>query len=187
MHRESVDAVVTLPATTSDVGELLNLCHKREKKVARDMLRIILSSVRFLARQGLTLRGNNSDAESNLLQLLKLRSEDCPQLHTWLQRERLKYTSHECQNEMLEIMACTVQRRILSKITESPFLALMVDKTTDISNKEQLVFVIRRTDADLNVHEDFLGMHEMKSTDAESITSTIKTVLLRLGIPIAKL
>jgi len=88
---------------------------------------------------------------------------------------------------MLEIMACTVQRRILSKITESPFLALMVDETTDISNKEQLVFVIRRTDADLNVHEDFLGMHEMKSTDAESITSTIKTVLLRLDIPITKL
>ena len=68
---------------------------------------------------------------------------------------------------MLEIIACTMQRRILSKITESPFLALMVDETTDISNKEQLVFVIR-TDADFNVHEDFLGMHEMKSTDAES-------------------
>ena len=62
----------------------------------------------------------------------------------------------------------------------------MVDETTDISNKEQLVFVIR-TDADLNIHEEFLGMHEMKSTDAESITSTINTILLRLGIPIAKL
>ena len=36
-------------------------------------------------------------------------------------------------------------------------------------------------------YKDFLGMHEMKFTDAESITSTIKTVLLRLGIPISKL
>ena len=83
-------------------------------------------------------------------------------------------------------MACTMQRGILSKITESPFLALMVDEITDILNKEQLVFVIR-TDADFSVHEDFLNMHEMKSTDAESITSTIKIILLRLGIPIAKL
>ena len=132
MHRESVDAVVTLPATTSDVGELLNSCHKREKEVACDILQIILSSVRFLARQGLALRGNNSDAESNLLQLLKLRSKECPQLCTWLQRERLKYTSHECQNEMLEIMACTMQRRMLRKITESPFVALMVDETTHL-------------------------------------------------------
>ena len=44
-HRESVDAVVSLPATTGDVGELLNSCHKQEKEVARDMLQIILSSV----------------------------------------------------------------------------------------------------------------------------------------------
>ena len=88
---------------------------------------------------------------------------------------------------MLEIMACTMQRMILRKITESPFLALMVDETTDISYKEQFVFVIRRTDADFNVHEEFLDMHEMKSTDAESITATIKTVLLCLGILIAKL
>ena len=52
MHRESADAVVTLPATTGDVSELLNSCHKQEKEVARDMLQIILSSLRFLARQG---------------------------------------------------------------------------------------------------------------------------------------
>ena len=50
---------------------------------------------------------------------------------------------------------------ILSKITKSPFLALMVDEITDILNKEQLVFVIR-TDADFSVHEDFLNMHEIK-------------------------
>ena len=79
---------------------------------------------------------------------------------------------------------------VISKITESP----LVDETTDISNKEQLVFMIRRTDADLNVHEEFhsvheefLDMHEMKFTGAESITLTFKTVQLCLGIPIAKL
>ena len=75
---------------------MLNSCHKREKKVACDMLQIILPSLRFLARQGLALCGNNSDVESNLLQLLKIKLEECPQLCTWLQRERLKYTSHEC-------------------------------------------------------------------------------------------
>ena len=72
------DAIITLPMTTSDIGELLNSYHKREKVMARSMLRVILSSVQFLVRQGLTLRGNNSDSESNLLQLLKLRTEDCP-------------------------------------------------------------------------------------------------------------
>ena len=68
------------------------------------MLTIILSSVRYLARQELALRGGD-DAESNLIQLLQLRAEDNPQMRDWLRRSARKYTSHENQNEMLVIMA----------------------------------------------------------------------------------
>ena len=63
-HCEAVEAMITLPKTTSDVGELLSKAHKEEKELARDMLRSILSSVRYLARQGLTLRCDD-DAVSN--------------------------------------------------------------------------------------------------------------------------
>ena len=89
-HCEAVEAMITLPNTTSDVGELLSKAHKEEKELARDMLRSILSSVRYLARQGLALRGDD-DAESNLIQLLQLRAEDNPQLVLWLQRSSRKY------------------------------------------------------------------------------------------------
>ena len=77
-HCEAVEVMITLPNTMSDVGELLSNAHKREKELARDMLRIILSSIKYLARQGLALRGCD-DAESNLIQLLQLRTEDNPQ------------------------------------------------------------------------------------------------------------
>ncbi len=103
-HREAVEAIVTLPKTTRDVGELLSDMHKKEKEIARDILSVILSTVRFLGRQGLALRGDD-DAKSNLIQLLRLRAEDNPQLTSWLARSQRKYTSHENQNEMLEIMA----------------------------------------------------------------------------------
>ena len=53
----SKQAVITLPKQTKDVGAQLSIAHKAEKEEARDMLQIILSSVRFLARQGLALRG----------------------------------------------------------------------------------------------------------------------------------
>jgi hypothetical protein len=59
-HCEAVEAMITLPKTTSDVGELLSKAHKEEKELARDMLRSILSSVRYLARQGLALRGDDA-------------------------------------------------------------------------------------------------------------------------------
>jgi len=94
-HCEAVESVVTLPRTTRDIGELTSSSHKRDKESAREMLQIILSTLRFLARQGLALRGNQNDVESNFVQLLKLRAEDHPSLTRWIERQTNKYTSHE--------------------------------------------------------------------------------------------
>ena len=43
------------------------------------------------------------------------------------------YKKPENQNEMLSIMAMQIQRKILHK---SPYISIMVDETTDSSNKE---------------------------------------------------
>ena len=88
-HQEAVEVVITLPQTASNVGELLSKAHKQEREFARNMLGLILSSVKYLARQGLALRGSD-DAESNLIQLLRLRAEDNPQLLRWLDRSSKK-------------------------------------------------------------------------------------------------
>ena len=86
MHIEAVEAMVTLPNTVPDVGELLSKAHMEEKLRARNMLRIILSSIRYLARQGLAFRKVDI-SESNLIQLLELRAEDVPQITDWLQKK----------------------------------------------------------------------------------------------------
>jgi len=186
-HSEAVESVITLPRTTRDIGELMSSNHKRDKETAREMLQIILSTVRFLARQGLALRGSNNDAESNLIQLLKLRAEDHPLLTRWMERQTNKYTSHEIQDEMLKIMGRSVLNSILSLIHESTYVSIMVDETTDISNKEQLTLAMRRIDHNLDVYEEFLGMYQIDSTTAESITSTILDALLRFKVPLTKL
>lgn len=185
-HREAIEAVITLPKTTSDVGELLSTAHREEKVAARDILNIILSSVRYLARQGLALRGD-ADAESNLIQLLHLRAEDKPQVMKWLERSSRKYTSHENQNEMLEIMAHQILRKLLGLIQKSPFLAIMVDEMADVSNKEQLTLVIRRIDENLDVFEEFLGMYSLLTTNAQSIVTAVSDALLRFQIPFARI
>ena len=172
---------MTLPKTTPDVGELLSKAHKKEKETARDMLRIILFTVRYLARQDLALQCDN-DAESNLIQLLHLRAEDNPQLISWLTRSQKKYTFHENQNEMLEIMGLSVLRKILHCIHGSPFLTIMVDETTDISNKEQLTLVVRWVDENFDVFEEFLGMYGLQATTADSIVSAITDALLHFQI-----
>ena len=42
-----------------------------------------LTSLKFLLRQGLAIR-SHEDTESNLIQLLELRSDDCFSLKAWL-------------------------------------------------------------------------------------------------------
>ena len=175
---------MTLPRTTQDIGEQLSRVHRAEKEQARDTLLLIMSSIRFLARQGLALRGDHSDESANLVQLLHLRAEDKPQLLKWLEKSAQKHTSPENQNEMLELMAHGVLRKVLH---ESPFLAVMVDETTDKSNKEQLTFVIRWVNNDFIVSEDFLGLYSLSAIDAQSIMQAMKDVFLRFQIPFAKL
>ena len=71
--------------------------------VAQGCLLKIISTLRYLARQGLATRGH-IESEGNFLQLLQLRSEESPELSSWLER-REKWLSHDIQNELFEIMA----------------------------------------------------------------------------------
>lgn len=55
-HKEAV-AAKELPKQTGDVGEKLKTEHEQQKAENRAMLGKILQNVRFLVRQGLSLRG----------------------------------------------------------------------------------------------------------------------------------
>ena len=83
-HREAIEVTITLPATTKDVAEQLSQQHSKEKEENREMLLKILSSIRYLARQGLPLRGDGDEQDGNFLQLLKLRGEDDSKMIDWL-------------------------------------------------------------------------------------------------------
>ena len=108
----------------------------------RKMLLIILSSVRYLGRQGLAVHGwykaddespNRGELDSNFLQLLKIRAEDNPSIVQWIDRPQNKYTSPDIQNEMLSIMALSLLRDIAAEVSGKWF-TIMVDEMTDLSN-----------------------------------------------------
>jgi len=60
-----------------------------------------------------------------------------------------KYMSPDIQNEILKTMALQILCKVIKALSSSPFLSLMVDETTDVSNKEQLVFCIQWVDNSL--------------------------------------
>ena len=128
---------------------MLSGIYAQQKTENRVMLRMILTSIRYLARQGLAFRGRfkisdesneGYEIDSNFIQLLNLRAEDSPLILKWLQKSQDKFTSADIQNEILGIMAKSIQREIANEVSGKWF-TIMVDETTDLSNTEQMVFV----------------------------------------------
>ena len=168
-RRGSFEGGITLPKTTSDIAETLLVQHQREKLERLQCLLNVISIVRFLAQQALPLRGHGKECDCNFFQLLKLRGEDDPRVEVWLRKKTDKHISADVQNEILKTMALHVLRQVADSVRSAPFLAAMVDETTDTSNKEQVVLCFRWVNGNLETHEDFVGLYEIESTEASVI------------------
>ena len=187
-HREAVESPINLPRCTKDVAELQNAEHAAEKARNRRMFLLILHNIRFLARQGLPLRGDGiEELNSNFVQLLRLQSEECKDINVnaWLEKRTNKYTSPEVQNECLQIMANHILREISKDIGDSSCFSIMADECTDCSNKEQFTINIRWIDQNLKEHEDFIGLYQVDSITADCLLSSIKDVLLRMNLKLS--
>ena len=185
-HREASEALILLPRQIQgDVGELLSQEHKEEKATNRKMFLKILQNIRFLSRQGLPLRGGDADGDSNFIQLLHLRGIDCPEIEAWMKKKTNKYTSHDIQNECLQIMALQILREVSQSVRDSGCYSIMADECTDIANKEQFTIIIRWVGEDLQDHEDFIGLYEVGSITADSLVRTIKDVLIRMKVKLS--
>ena len=75
-HKEAVEKMLTLPATTPNIGEMLSSTLAKEKATNRHCLLKVLSSLRFLSRQGCGIRGHDDDKEGHFQQLFLLLAED---------------------------------------------------------------------------------------------------------------
>ena len=187
-HLEAVESLVLLPSQIQgDIGEILSHEHEEEKGTNRKMFLLILEVIRFLVRQGLPLRGNDDDAESNFIQLLHLHGKHCaPQnIHHWLSKKTNKYTSHEIQNECIQIMALHILCEVSERIASAGFFALMADECTDCSNREQFTINIRWVDASLQDNVAFIGLYAVDAINANCLVSAIKDVLIRMNLKLS--
>ena len=188
-HREAHEALVLLPQQIrGDVGELLSQKHSDQKVKNREMFLRILKNLRYLSRQGLALRGSHgNDTESNFWQLFRLQVEDVQELETWMNRRTDNYMSPQIQNECLKLMALNILRMIGKCIHESGvYFSIMADECTDISNKEQFTICLRWVGKDLKDNEDFIGLYQVDSITADSLTFHIKDALLRLNLQLSQ-
>ena len=186
-HKDSMIVTVDLPSSVKDIAETLQRELTKQKSENRQMLLKILSNIRFLARQSIAIRGDGDEENSNFIQLFKLRGEDDPKFAKWLEKKTDKYVSADIQNELLKVMGLQVLRDIATSLHSAEFYSIMVDETTDVSNKEQAVLCFRWVSDDLIAHEDFVGLYGIENTEAKTLVNMILDVLTRLNLSIKKL
>ena len=180
-HREAFFKFQALQQPS--ISAQINMQHADEQVKRREALLKQLSSLKYLVRQGTSIRGHTDD-EGNLIELLKCRSEDVPVLTDWLKHS--SYKSHDIINELIQLMAHEVLRTLLHDVREAQWFSLIADETRDISGSEQLSVSLRWVDDNYTIHEDLVGLMEVEMTDAETLTSTLKDVLLRCNLQLSQ-
>ena len=58
----------------------------------------------------------------------------------------------------------------------------MADECVDVTNEEQLVICFRWVDENLEVHEDFVGLHPLSDTKADTIVKVILDTIQSMGL-----
>ena len=140
----------------------------------------MIRCLRYLARQVIALQGNENN--DNFTQLIMLIGRKDESIIAHLDRSLgNKYTHHDMQNELLNIISRHVLLSKLETIRKNIFFTIMTDDYTDITNKEQFSFCIRTVDDNLEVKEDFLGFYELENIKIVRAVNAIKDILLRFN------
>ena len=152
--------------------------------IARTVLKVIFSSIKYLGRQGLALRGGEHHDE-NLWQLVLERVQDVPSVKEWLNK-RDRWMSDTIQNDIIQLFAHSAQRSIVANISQCSYLGLTANGTTDVAGHEQFSVTIRYVGLNLKVQECFMGFYNCQKSTAETLFNAIIDVFTRCTIPMNK-
>lgn len=182
-HKLSVSLIAARQQTP--ITSKLEEAKAKEQIKARMFLKVMFTTIMYLGKQGLALRGHEND-RGNLMSLLKLRSQDIDGLFSWLNRSK-SYSCGEIQNEILGIIAHSVLIKVMKKLNAEQIFSVIVDETTDAATMEQVSINVRIVTNNFEAEEYFLGLYETSSTTGENLFKLIQDALLRFNLPLKNL
>ena len=182
-HRE---AVMKYSASKQNINVSCQLTNEKLKQMKenRFCLLKLISTLRYLAVQGSSIRGHIDD-KSNFKALLQLRCEDSQALKNWMERHSYKWISHDIQNELLSILNHSLLRKLIADIKDAKYFSIIGDETTDISTQEQFSICLRFVHDSLEIDEYFLGLYSTDNTSSQNLFDIITDILMRFNLPIS--
>jgi hypothetical protein len=168
---------------------------EKQKNYWREVLKRVVSTVKFLAVRGLAFRGSvekfSSPSNGNFLGCLELLAEYDPFLAAHIERYgnagrgTASYISSTTCDEFIELMTSHVKKTILDELKIAKYFSFSVDSTPDITHVDQLTFTIRYVSANGVPVERFLQFVPIASHTGESLYNVIKTTFQEVEIPMA--
>ncbi|XP_071057042.1 uncharacterized protein [Onthophagus taurus] len=179
----------------------------KEKEHWREVLKRIVSGIKYLAQHNITFRGSNSKLyepnNCNFLGLIEMMATFDPVMQEHLRRIRSSeihdhYLGANIQNELIKLLSEKVKEKIVSDIKAAKYFSVLLDCTPDLSHQEQLSLEIRFVKTENNVsatstknksggvtvEEHFFEFLDVKSTTGKNLIDVLLEELDKIGLEI---
>ena len=158
----------------------------------RYILACLIDALVLCGKQNIAIRGHEENKSNNLAILqYRAKSDELLQRHLNDKTKKTRYLSPKIQNELLDMSAEQIRRDIVRDCNNAACFALIADKATDSSTKEQISlcvrFVDRQADGNIEIREEFLGFVQAKSLKGEQLAEQFLESLNRYGIQVDKI
>jgi len=186
MFLQSIEQPQTATRTTIDKATADNI----EKY--RHILKSVAEAVLYCGRQCIGLRGDKEQTRcggnpGNFFALMKLHANHDDILRQHTEHPTMKnatYISPQTQNEMIDVLGKRmIHTSLVDEIKSARLYTIMVDEVTS-HNTELMPLCVMFVDCELNIREELLQICTLQRITGHHIATTIKQVLLSLGIAI---
>lgn len=161
---------------------LLNAANRQgtdEIKRNREYVKVVIRTVFFVVQKRWSL-DSVSDLMDHMTSVGNHVTKEYLQYHP-----DLKYTSSQSVSEIIKCVNHVLQSDILENLRAADMFTLLADESSDESHREQFAIIVRFKHENV-VQDYFLGIVEVKRTDAASIMAGIEDFLRLKGVDITK-
>ncbi|CAH9093670.1 unnamed protein product [Cuscuta europaea] len=148
-----------------------------------------MSVIKTLATCNIAFQDDNEkigdEKNRNFLKIINMISEFDPIMEEHLRHIRKKviqnhYLGHSIQNQMIQLLAGEVKKKILQVVRDSKYFSIILHCTPDVSHEEQMPLIIRCVNVStipVRIEEFFITFVKIVETTGEALFDELKCFL----------